>query len=229
MSDSTRINGVNSFFGYKGNIDMEHFTKNEEINIFPSEKPEGTNPKIEITSELLEKIKEKLDGEDETLQTRKDADFTAEEADIYAKGEAEIDRMVQQEILQNATKATILGAKVDIEKIEQECREKYAKEHPEYKEVMEEGLAVENAHDKVMEQEKEDWIKDNPQPPMFNTKKPIGTGDFQISEEYKQWQAEMERHMEYVEKKYVEDNPDYANLKDAKKGNEQIPIWKASL
>lgn len=232
MSEPINVNGANSYSSYQGKIDIGEVVKDEETCIFPTERPTDIDkiPKLEIPPEVFEKIKDKILGEEEDVKTEhKDADFTEEEADAYAKGEAEIEKMVQKELLRRGILMSIGTGALDINEIEKECREKYAEEHPEYKAVMEEGLAVEEAHDEAIEKEKKEWLNDNPPPPMFNNTNPLGTGGFKISEEYKEWQAEMEKHMEYVEKKYSENNPDYANLKDAKAEHKNVPIWKATL
>ena len=68
--------------------------------------------------------------------------FTKDEAAIFVNGEQEI-----KELLKNApNNQNVVESIFDPNKTEREIREKYATEHPEYAQVMEEGLIIRKSY-----------------------------------------------------------------------------------
>ena len=143
--------------------------------------------------------------------------FDVEEAHVYAEGEAAIEREVQLRMALNATKAAVwFGGKLeDMEaKIRDEVRAEYAKNHPEYAAVMEEGQAVEKAHAEAKADAMAEWEENNPKPEKPNALFVgiIGLGAYTIK--LQKWEKERAAQEKAFDESYAKENPNYANLKD---------------
>ena len=115
------------------------------------------------------------------------------------------------ELIKNSpNNPNLIDAIFDPDKVEREIRKKYADEHPEYAEVMKEGQKVQKEFDTKREETRQNWIKENPAPEMFEEGGLIGV---KVTDEYREWTIKQDNHLKEFEKNYIEDNPDYATLK----------------
>ena len=160
--------------------------------------------------------------EDETGEIQKEPEsdedvdkrnFDLEEAHVYAEGEAEIEKEVKlRMLLQTGVKGLLFGKTQ--EEIEAEVRAEYAKEHPEYAAVMEEGQAVEKAHAEAKAKAMADWEANNPRPeqPVNIFGLPAKSVAYML--ELQKWEAERAKQAEAFDESYAKDNSNYANLKE---------------
>ena len=144
-----------------------------------------------------------------------DDTFTKDEAAIYVAGELEISELIKN----SKGKQSFIDSILDPNKIEREIREKYTKEHPEYASVMKEGEKVQADFDKAKEETKQKWIEDNPSPEML---KEGGFLGITFTDEYKDWLKNQDNYMKNFEQEYIQNNPDYANLKEAQDKNKSL-------
>ena len=202
-------------------------------------------------SKLLEKIKgnEKLSDEEieEIMNSSKTSaedmqSFDIEEAHVYAEGEAEIAKMVEEEKKKHmllhggigGAVGTIVGtATFDEEAIEKECRAKYAKEHPEYKAVMNEGLAVEKEYDDAKNAALSEWEEANPKPERNSLGIILGgvVSEAKYQLELKKWEEKRTEHEKSFQESYAKDNQNYANLKEQQETQEPKKkfYWGANI
>ena len=166
--------------------------RNEEENLFPS---------VEETSEILDVL---FSGVVDAAFGN--GTFTKTEAEIFVQGEKEIAKLVKEA----PNKQSLVESIFDPDKAEREAREQYAADHPEYADVMQEGLKVQNEFDSKKEEERQNWIKENPAPEMFEKGGWLGV---KITDEYKEWNQKQDNHLYEFEKNYTENNQNYANLK----------------
>lgn len=150
-----------------------------------------------------------------------DGTFTADEADIYVKGEKEIAEMVKEEKNKQLNNLNIIAYIFDEEKTEKECREKYAEKHPEYKEVMEEGQRVEKEYEKSLNKAKDIWLKDNPEPEMLEKG---GFWGYKETDAHKEWKKKEKEFTNKFEEEYKKNNPDYKTLKNAQV--KSMSLWE---
>ena len=144
-----------------------------------------------------------------------DGSFTKDEASIYVAGEKEIAELVKNE----PNKQNLIETFFDPDKTEREIREKYSSEHPEYASVMKEGQKVQSDFDNAKEETRLKWIEDNPAPEML---KEGGFFGVTMTDEYKDWLKNQDNYMNNFEKEYVQNNPDYANLKAEQDKNKSL-------
>lgn len=140
--------------------------------------------------------------------------FDTEEAHIYAEGEAAIEKEVKQRLLQQGLVVGINIQGKSAEEIEAEVRAEYAEKNPEYAAVMEEGQAVEKAHEEAKGTAMADWEANNPKPEPPN---PIFAGVAQMAAytvELQEWQAKRAEYEKTFDESYAKENPNYANLKE---------------
>lgn len=151
-----------------------------------------------------------------------DGAFTKDEAKTYVEGEKEIAKMIEEEKNKQLDGGHYLTYLFDSAKTEKDCRNKYAKEHPEYNEVMKEGQKVESQYETAYNEAKTNWLKENPEPDGFEK-----GGLFGIKErdEHKEWRAKEQEFSKGFEEEYINNNPDYGNLKDAQKSD--MTFWEA--
>lgn len=136
-----------------------------------------------------------------------DGAFTKDEAAIFVAGEKEIEELIRNAPNEQNLVETIL----DPDKTEREVREKYANEHPEYAAVMKEGHNVQKKHDETREEARTKWIENNPPPEMM---KKGGLFGMTVTDEYKDWYKKQAEFMNDFEKEYIQNNSDYAHLKE---------------
>ena len=182
----------------------------------------GTSPKVKESENNVSVFGYEID--EDTLSTiltgtidaiLSDETFTKEEAEIYVTGELEISELIKN----SQEKQSFIDSILDPNKTEREIREKYAKEHPEYASVMKEGEKVQADFDKAKEETKQKWIKDNPSPEML---KEGGFLGITFTDEYKDWLKNQDNYMKNFEQEYIQNNPDYANLKEAQDKNKSL-------
>ena len=162
----------------------------------------------EISNEDSVKITDKTES-DKDVDKR---NFDTEEAHIYAEGEAAIEKEVQARLMTRGIISILWGK--NAAELEAEVREKYAKNHPEYAAVMEEGQAVEKAYDKAKTEALAEWEAKNPKPepphPIFGSTVQMAAYSIKL----KEWQAERAEQEKAFSEEYAKDNPNYANLKE---------------
>lgn len=192
-----KTNKVDSTNAIKNsNIPLEDNPKKEEenISIWGTMEEEDENSLAILLTGVL----------DEVIG---DGAFTSEEAKVFVTGEFEI-----KELIKEAQKNRgFLELLTNPQKCEQDVREKYAKEHPEYAKVMEEGKKVEKLHENALKEAEETWQKNNPEP-----ESKIVKGDdifgLTYTEEYANWLKKKKQATKDFESHYIKNNPDYANL-----------------
>ena len=192
-------------------------------------------------SELLSKLTDKGKLSDEEIEEIMNSaktsaedmqNFDIEEAHVYAEGEADIAKMVEEEKKKHmllhggigGAVGTIVGtATFDEEAVEKECRAKYAEEHPEYKAVMNEGLAVEKQYDNAKEKEMSNWEEKNPKPQRNKLATFLGgiIPEAIYQHELKKWEEAKAEHEKTFEEDYAKNNPNYANLKEQQEAQEE--------
>ena len=145
-----------------------------------------------------------------------DSTFTKDDAAIFVAGEKEI-----EELIKNAQNNQNLFETIfDPNKTEREIREKYANEHPEYAAVMQKGNNVQKKHDEAREETRLKWIEDNPEPSDIMQKG--GLFGMTFTDEYKDWLKNKDNYLNNFEQEYIQNNPDYANLKEAQDKDKNI-------
>ena len=123
--------------------------QNEEESLFPS---------IDETNEILDVL---FSGVIEAAFG--DGSFTKAEAEIFVQGEKEIAKLVKDA----PNKQSLVETIFDPDKAEREAREQYAAEHPEYADVMQEGLKIQKEFDTKREETRQNWLQENPAAEMF--------------------------------------------------------------
>lgn len=151
-----------------------------------------------------------------------DGTFTKDEAKTYVEGEKEIAKMVEEEKQKQLDGGHYLTYLFDSAKTEKDCRDKYAKENPEYKEVMKEGQKVESQYETAYDDAKTKWLEENPEPKGFEEGGLFGIKE---TDEHKEWRAKEKEFSKGFEEEYIKNNPDYGNLKDAQKSD--MSFWEA--
>lgn len=197
--------------GINGNYTSTNLTSgNEEIK---EVKEEETT--INFSEDSEENTTEDCVKISENTESDKDVDkrnFDTEEAHIYAEGESAIEKEVQARLMTRGIISILWGK--NAAELEAEVREKYAKNHPEYAAVMEEGQAVEKAYDKAKTEALAEWEAKNPKPepphPIFGSTVQMAAYSIKL----KEWQAERAEQEKAFSEEYAKDNPNYANLKE---------------
>ena len=183
----------------------------------------GTSPKVKESENNISVFGYEID--EDTLSTiltgtidaiLSDETFTKDEAAIYVAGELEISELIKN----SKGKQSFIDSILDPNKIEREIRENYAKEHPEYASVMKEGEKVQSDFDKAKEEIKQKWIEDNPEP--SDIMKKGGLFGITMTDEYRDWLKNKDNYLNNFEQEYIQNNPNYANLKEAQDKNKSL-------
>ena len=205
--------------GKIGEINNKIQDKIEEI-INPQVSQISNLPKFEELPDIIGQIIDGMNDSDDKTSDKDPVDgkISAQEVDIYAKGQEYIDGPYTVQASHPPKYLDRDGKVYDsAEQLKNARKEKYIEEHPEYKEASEKAEAILAERDAFIEEEMAKWDEEN------NYTEPPESPNMVACINPKK--AEREAYLKALEEAYREENPSYAHL-DNRIGHFKDPTIK---